>query len=366
MGKHSQSDGNFRQKYPKYPKYPILAASAVLAVAGVSAFLVTGGAPKIAVLVGGQSPAAASSSAGTTHGSAQSGGGSALSASSGGVQRFLAGGARTRTRFVVPSFFPHTAAPSSYHLVIPTFGPKGTPTVTHTVTPTVTPTITPTITPTVTPTVTPTSTQSGSGQFFGIAPVGTSLPRSDADCASQVQPMAENVSANTTANHTTPSGSLQLGPWAQRIANFTHVDGNFTGTTGEILEWAACKWGWNQDYAMAEAVIESTWRQSVASNNTYGILQVKAARSGSSPSANTGWGGYPWVQQSTAFNADMQMAYLRACYDGDTTWLGNGYQAGDAWGCIGSWYSGDWHSAAANGYISRVQSDLNSQAWLKV
>jgi hypothetical protein len=26
-------------------------------------------------------------------------------------------------------------------------------------------------------------------------------------------------------------------------ANFARVDGNFSGTTGEILEWAACKWG---------------------------------------------------------------------------------------------------------------------------
>jgi autotransporter family porin len=324
----------------------------------VSAFLVTGGAPKIAVLVGGEASAAASSSAGTTHGSAQSGGGSALSASSGGVQRFLVGRARTRRHFHLPPSFPPTAVPSITHTVTPTITPTVIPTVTHTVTPT--------ITPTVTPTVTPTSTQSGSGQFFGIAPVGTSLPRSDAYCASQVQPMAENVSANTTANHTTPSGSLQLGPWAQRIANFTHVDGNFTGTTGEIIEWAACKWGWNQDYAMAEAVIESTWRQSEIGGGSYGILQVKVSAGGGAPSANSGWGGYPWVQQSTAFDADMQMAYLRACYDGATTWLGNGYQAGDAWGCIGSWFSGDWHSAAANGYISRVQGDLNSQAWLKV
>jgi autotransporter family porin len=181
-----------------------------------------------------------------------------------------------------------------------------------------------------------------------------------------VQPYTERVSANTTANHTVPSGPVQFGPWAQRIANFTHVDGNFTGTTDEILEWAACKWGWDQNYAKAEAVIESTWRQSEVGGGSYGILQVKVSAGGAAPSANTGWGGYPWVQQSTALDADAQMAYLRACYDGDTPWLGNGYTAGDAWGCIGSWYSGDWHSAAANGYISRVQAALNSQAWLKL
>src|SRR5215469_11584481 len=96
MGKHSQSDANFRHKYPKYP---ILATGAVLAVAGVSAFLVAGGAPTIAVLVGGEKPAVASSAAGGTHGSAQSGGGSALSASSSGVHAFLPTGVRTHTRF---------------------------------------------------------------------------------------------------------------------------------------------------------------------------------------------------------------------------------------------------------------------------
>jgi autotransporter family porin len=193
--------------------------------------------------------------------------------------------------------------------------------------------------------------------------VGTQLPRSDSYCASQVEPMTENVAANDAANHTVPSGSVQWGPWAQRISNFQDVDGNFSGTTGEILEWAACKWGWDQSYAMAEAVVESTWRQSEVSGGSYGILQVKVSANGAAPSANSGWGGYPQIQQSTALDADAQMAYLRACYDGDTTWLGNGYAAGNAWGCIGSWYSGQWLTSAAEGYISRVQAVLSSQGW---
>jgi hypothetical protein len=356
MGRHSQSGANFRHKYP------VLAASAVLAVAGVSSFLIVGGRSGIDILAGGQTPATASSSAGTIHGSAQSGGGSALSASSSGVQRFLVGSGPTQRRSSGSSRVTYSYAPT----YSPSIDRYFTPTATPRITATPAPVVTHTVTPTVTPSTTGTSAPSGSGQFFGLAPAGTQLPRSDAYCASQVQPMAENVAANTTANHTVPSGSIQLGPWAQHIADFTHVDGNFTGTTGEILEWAACKWGWNQDYAFAEAVIESTWRQSEVGANSYGILQVKVAPTGTSPSANTGWGGYPWVQESTALDADMQMAYLRACYDGDTPWLGTGYAAGDAWGCIGSWFSGDWHSAAANGYISRVQNDLNSQAWLKL
>jgi hypothetical protein len=229
-------------------------------------------------------------------------------------------------------------------------------------------------TPIVAPTGSPTWSLSGSGQFFGLAPAGTQLPRSDAYCASQVRPMAETVPANTAANHDTPPAGTDFhwGPWVHRspglAANIAHVDGNFAGTTGEILEWAACKWGWDQNYAMAEAVRESSWRQSEVGDNghSFGILQVRAARASQAPSSDTGWGGLPWTEQSTALDADAQMAYLRACYDGDTPWLGNGYQAGDAWGCIGSWFSGQWHAAAADGYISRVQAVLSTQAWLKL
>jgi hypothetical protein len=360
MGKHAQSGRVFRHKYP------VLAASAVLAVAGVSSFLVAGGAPAISALVSGEAPATASSSGGTNHGNGQAGGGLAfLSASaaapgrsSGGEGGFAVGSTVPRRHSNPGSFISPTITPTAA---------RTTPSVTPTITPTVTPTARPTVTPSDTPTATPTSSpSSGSGQFFGLAPVGTQLPRSDAYCASQVQPMAENVPANATADKTVPSGAIQFGPWAQRIAYFSHVDGNFTGTTGEILEWAACKWGWNQDYAMAEAVIESTWRQSEVGGGSYGILQIKVSAGGAAPSANSGWGGYPWVQESTALNADAQMAYLRACYDGDTPWLGNGYQAGNAWGCIGSWYSGQWLSSAADGYISRVQAALSSQAWLNL
>ena len=39
------------------------------------------------------------------------------------------------------------------------------------------------------------------------------------------------------------------------------------------------------------------------------------------------------------------------------------YKAGDIWGCIGLWYSGQWHSAAADGYIARVKGYMNQQIW---
>ena len=338
MGKHARSSGHSRHRYP------VLAAGAVLAVAGVSSVLVSGRASDTAVLAGGEAPAAAPSSASAIYGCAKSGGG-----------------------FSNLSLTTAPACPPGEHGV--TWQVQMTQP-----TPTGTPTVTPTGFPASTPSGTSTSSPNGSGQFFGLAPVGTQLPRSDAYCASHVQPMAENVPANTTANHDIPPAGTDFhwGPFVTRspglTATFTHVDGNFAGTTGEILEWAACKWGWDQDLAMAEAVRESSWKQSEVGDNgdSFGILQVRVSRAGDPAWANSGWGGFPWVQRSTALDADAQMAYLRACYDGDTSWLGNGYQAGNVWGCIGSWFSGRWLSPAADGYISRVQAVLKSKGWLNL
>jgi hypothetical protein len=340
MGKHVRSTRLFR------PRYAVLAAAAVLAVAGVSSVLLVGrgapatpvraggGAPAARILAGGEAAAAASSSASGIYGCAMPGGGFSL------------------LTVTAASACPPSVSGVSLH-VQPTRPSRKRA---HTVRPKVTPKAT--------------SSPTGGPEYFGLAPLGTPLPRSDAYCAAHVQPMAENVPANAAANHDVPPAgtnfdwgpSTTTSPGLQ--ANFAHVDGNFSGTTGEILEWAACKWGWDQDYAMAEAVIESVWKQSQVNGNAYGILQVSVSQDGDSPSANSGWGGYPWVEQSTAVNADAQMAYLRACYDGDTPGLGNGYHAGDAWGCIGSWFSGQWDSSAGNGYVSDVQGFLNNKTWL--
>jgi hypothetical protein len=343
MGKHVRSGRLFRLRYP------VLAVAAVLAVAGVSSVLVDRGAPAAPVRAGGRAPAAAvlagseavaaaSSSASGIYGCATSGGGFS----------FLT--------VTAASACPPTVSGVSRQ-VQPTRPSRAR---SHTVR------------PKVTPKATSSSPPAGGPQYFGLAPLGTPLPRSDAYCAAHVQPVAENVPANEAANHDTPPAgtSFDWGPSTTTSpgleANFAHVDGNFSGTTGEILEWAACKWGWDEDYAKAEAVIESVWKQSQVNGNAFGILQVSVSQDGDSPSANSGWGGYPWVQQSTAVNADAQMAYLRSCYDGDMPGLGNGYHAGDAWGCIGSWFSGQWDSSAGNGYISDVQGFLNNQTWLNL
>jgi hypothetical protein len=39
------------------------------------------------------------------------------------------------------------------------------------------------------------------------------------------------------------------------------ISGEFTGTTREILQWAACKWGIDQNVVFAQAAVESWWQQ---------------------------------------------------------------------------------------------------------
>ncbi len=162
------------------------------------------------------------------------------------------------------------------------------------------------------------------------------------------------------------------------------VDGNYTGTTDEILQWVACKWGVDEDVVRAQAAVESWWNQTnlgdwspnsavCAPNHpigsdpghpgqcpeSVGILQVRYQY----------WSnGFPQVETSTAYNADYMYAGWRACYDGDDTWLDTvdhvgTYKPGDLWGCVGLWFSGRWHTSAAEGYITKVRGYLNSRIW---
>ena len=87
---------------------------------------------------------------------------------------------------------------------------------------------------------------------------------------------------NDTANHTAPTNPQDLANFSQWNATWNatykpRIDGNFQGTTDEIIQWAACKWGWSDDLIRAEAVQESSWRQSTAGDggNSFGLLQIK-------------------------------------------------------------------------------------------
>jgi autotransporter family porin len=222
---------------------------------------------------------------------------------------------------------------------------------------------------------------------FKTLPPGSKLP-TDAQCAAWVRtkPFKENKHANATANATKGhkvDGSLFAGdgPAATRIA--PRVSGSFTGTTQTILRWTACKWGIDEDMVYAQAAIESWWRQDTLGDwgtdasacppghglgadgkagqcpQSYGVLQDRW------PYMKQGWPGYA---RSTAMAADVAYAFWRACFEGYETWLntverGQDYKAGDAWGCVGRWFSGRWHTSAAEGYITRVKDYLAQRIW---
>jgi autotransporter family porin len=134
-----------------------------------------------------------------------------------------------------------------------------------------------------------------------------------------------------------------------------------------ILSWLTR----DEDVTRARAVQESWWKQSQLGDQTssvtacqiigksapcwqsYGILQVKGTVHRRT---------YPLAERSTAYNADYALAWLRACYEGAFShWMGNGYRAGDEWGCVGAWYSGSWYDSGAQLYIASVKQHLGAK-----
>ena len=94
---------------------------------------------------------------------------------------------------------------------------------------------------------------------------------------------------------------------------------------------------------------------------SWGILQNRY------PYETSSW---PGIARSTAMNADTAYAIWRSCYDGYETWLNTvqhvgRYHAGDAWGCVGRWFAGRWHTPPAEQYIAQVTEYLRERIWTK-
>jgi hypothetical protein len=194
------------------------------------------------------------------------------------------------------------------------------------------------------PTTTQPPASPPSTRRFETLPVGALLP-SGAECAGRVRPTAEIRPANAVPNSTRGSSSNSRTDWS----GFARVDGNFVGTTDEIIQWAACKWGIDEDMMRAQVVKESWWYQSANGDNgeSFGLGQV---RKGYHDTA------FPDAITSSAYNLDYTYATWRACFEGVYTWLnqverGRDYAAGDAWGCMGVWFSGRWYTPAAIVYL---------------
>jgi hypothetical protein len=231
--------------------------------------------------------------------------------------------------------------------------------------------------------------------YLQLQPVGSyaRLP-SDAKAAAMVHLSTwEPRKDNTRYNHTIPTHlRLQSADaaahaydprWEKYISR--RITGNFAGTTDEIIQWAAAKWGLPDNLLRVVAYMESNWHQSNHGDYvhdrancppgynrlpcpvTFGIVGTKS----------TSWPGiFPWNRDSTAAALDVLGGWLRGCYNGWVWWLrdhGNrslgAYHAGDLWGCVGAWYSGNWHDGPVSGpggesYILRTRSWYKLRPWL--
>jgi hypothetical protein len=195
-----------------------------------------------------------------------------------------------------------------------------------------------------------------------------------------VRSAAEIRSPNTPFNSTRGIQKGLTGPYS----TFSRVDGNVTGTTDEIIQWTACKWGIDEDIVRAQAAIESWWDQRTLGDWTSNSAVCAPNHPIGSDAGHPGqcpesvgllqvryqyWtNGFNEVQTSTAYNADYTYAYWRACYEGEVTWLNTvtrvgTYGPGDVWGCVGVWFSGRWHTPEAEGYITNVTNALNTKIW---
>jgi hypothetical protein len=171
---------------------------------------------------------------------------------------------------------------------------------------------------------------------------------------------------NSAATHPRPTAA-QLKTWraTPSMPYAKYVTGNFTGTTDEVIQWAAIKWGLNPDLLRAVAVVESYWKMSTVGDNgdSFGLFQVRRPYHCTEPSC-------AMFREDAAMNADYYGGILRAYYDGKQSWLndvasenGKPYRRGDIWASVGAWYSGRWWDEAARGYVAKVKSALAARTW---
>jgi hypothetical protein len=190
-------------------------------------------------------------------------------------------------------------------------------------------------------------------------------PLSDAAAAQLVhrspwEPRPDNAAAN---EHTPSTADLVYFRAHSNMPYEAQVTGAFTGTTDEIIQWAAYKHRLDPNLLRAVAAVESWWHMSTNGDNgdSFGLFQIRR----------------PYhccdflAASDSAFNADYYGAIIRSYYDGRQGWLntvsGNGarYRTGDLWGSVGAWFSGRWHDAGAERYVAKVKQYLRERVWQK-
>jgi autotransporter family porin len=146
---------------------------------------------------------------------------------------------------------------------------------------------------------------------FSTLPPGSALP-GDAECAARVRSATETRPANATYNQTKGFGPPSNPP----APLYNRVTGNFTGTTDEIIQWAACKWGIDEDIVRAQTAKESWWFQRTNGDNgdSWGLQQVRHPYFDFAFNNDVGD-----AKTSSAYNLDVALAARRDCFEENET-----------------------------------------------
>lgn len=212
-----------------------------------------------------------------------------------------------------------------------------------------------------------------------VAAVGLVPDRADAafgpsgaTCATRVVRTAENRPMNLPANRAVPIDGVdyrKAEPWPtwafSDSAYRSRVDGNYRGSTDEIVQWAACKWNVPADVLRAVVVLES-WGDVTSlgdGGQSVGIVQTKLGAPGN-PGVTAA------AALSTAWALDYYSAMLRACMDGRfVLWRDRPdltrypYNGGDLWGCVEAWFTGVGPTSWSQWYSDRVRQYLDERRW---
>lgn len=269
--------------------------------------------------------------------------------------------------------------------------------------------------PTSSPTVSPSSTPTPVGRFTTLGYKATLPSESTCTAIVNASPTAERIPGNNAFN-IPPSGipaSFYINPTPTKgdsdsVADFQGVSGNFTGSTDDIIRWAACKYGVDEDVIRAQGITESHWDQGEPGDKR--TTKSQCVQPGFTALWNTtitepdgsvvscpnccwqSWSlwqtkvwdndtTWPMMMQSTPFAADYRYADQRSCMNGNYAQYmasqgGNTYAADIAafkaggsnsrvlWGCIGTHYSGNWYDSGAQAYITETQNNLAAKAWM--
>lgn len=213
------------------------------------------------------------------------------------------------------------------------------------------------------------------GGYFRTLPPSALLPSGEA-CVDLVrrspwEPRPQNAVANRLRALTVELPPNWQGHSPEAAELLRRVDGDSSGTTDELIQWASCKWGFDDDITRAQAMVESSWLQAAEGDwesdpalcpsawsapcpTSFGILQIKHLYHP---------GTHPLSARSTAFNLDYSLALRRACYEG---WSFFGEKSrGDLWACIGTHWSGTWQDPRADSYVQAVRQNYQDKTWLR-